>query len=388
MTNLLYLVATVNYFCSHRLDLAKAAKRAGFDVAVATRCLHHQKKIEKAGIQVFPLHYFTRSGIHPWRQYLSLRELYKIYNSFKPDIVHHVAMKPVILGSMIANICKVPRVINALGGLGYLFTDSEPPPFPPFSKGGVYKKILLFLTCYLLKILLNKPNTTVILQNQDDLDTLVHTASLKKEKAVLIPGSGIDLNVFPVKPMPAEPPVIIACVSRMLWDKGIGELVAASKILQTQHTPAKIILYGEPDHENPAAISKAQLQAWHDAGLIIWRGHCENVAKAYADCHIAVLPSYREGLPKSLLEAASCGRAIVTTDVPGCREVVKNGENGLLMPAKESQALAKALTTLVANQDLRNEMSRQGQLHIKANFSNDIIHQKILALYQHETLNR
>lgn len=382
MPKLLYLVATDNYFCSHRLDLAKAAIQAGFEVAVATRCHHHQKDIEDAGIEVFPLRYFTRSGINPWRQFLSLKELYKIYQTYRPDIVHHVAMKPVVLGSIVAWICKVPKVINALGGLGYLFTDSEIPPFPPFSKGGVHKKILHFLTCHLLKILLNRPNTTVILQNQDDIALLIKAASLRREKVVLIPGSGIDLNAFPVKPMPPEPPVIIACVARMLWDKGIGELVDAAKILQTQKASAKIILYGEPDPENPASIPSAQLQIWHNAGLIHWKGHCKDIAKAYAECHIAVLPSYREGLPKSLLEAASCGRAIVTTDVPGCRDVVKEGSNGLLVPAKDSSALAQALMTLIENQDLRNAMGKQGQLRIQTQFSNDIIHQKIIALYQ------
>lgn len=368
MKKILFLVSEDSYFCSHRLNLGRAAQNVGYEVAVATKITKFQKKIQDAGITVFPLKHFTRAGLNPIRQCLLLLELRKIYKTYKPDIVHQVAMKPVILGSLVALWCRVPVIINALGGLGYLF----------ISKRGV----LQVLACRLFSFIFSRRNTKLILQNDDDLKTLMNAGCISDPKKVsIIRGSGIDTKAFPVTPFPPEPPIIIACITRLLWDKGIGELVAAAKILQEKHISAEIRLYGLPDPENPASITRKQVQAWHDAGVINWQGHCDNVAKAYENCHIAVLPSYREGLPKSLLEAASCGRPIVTTDVPGCREVVQEGENGLLVPAKDSAALANALITLSQNKTLRTEMGHAGSIRVEQYFADKHIHEQTLSLY-------
>ncbi len=368
MKKILFLVSEDSYFCSHRLNLGRAAQKAGYEVAVATKITKHQKKIQAAGITIFPLKHFTRAGLNPIRQCLLLLELRKIYKTYKPDIVHQVAMKPVILGSLVALWCRVPVIINALGGLGYLF----------ISKRGVLRA----LTCKLFSFIFSRRNTKLILQNEDDLNTLVKEHCISDLKKIsIIRGAGIDTKAFPLTAFPDEPPVIIACITRLLWDKGIGELVAAAKILQEKNIAAKVILYGLPDPENPASITREQVRKWHDAGVITWQGHCDNVAQAYTNCHIAVLPSYREGLPKTLLEAASCGRPIVTTDVPGCREVVKDGENGLLVPAKDSTALANALITLSQNKTLRTQMGRAGSMRVEHYFADKHIHEQILSLY-------
>lgn len=370
---ILFLVSEDSYFCSHRLNLGLAARKAGFTIAVATQTSSHTKKIEDAGITVFPLKHFTRAGLNPFKQCLLILELLKIYKNYKPDIVHQVAMKPVVLGSLVGLWCRVPKIINALGGLGYLFTE----------KGGVKKAALRFLTCWLFRFIFSRLNTQLILQNQDDLDALIKAQCILDPKKVsIIKGSGIDMDAFPATPFPPEPPVIITCISRLLRDKGIHELVFAAKILQEKNIAAKIILYGMPDPENPTSITQKQIEAWHDAGLIIWKGHCNNVAKAYADCHIAVLPSYREGLPKTLLEAASCERPIVTTDVPGCREVVQEGENGLLVPAKDGEELASALIVLIENKALRLRMGQAGRKRVAEYFSDTLIHKEILKLYR------
>lgn len=375
MRTLLFLIGEDSAFCSHRLNLGKAALKAGFKVAIATRCHHHAEQISNAGIDVFPLQHFTRGGLNPWQQFLSLKELYKIYKHVKPDIVHHVALKPVIFGTLIARLTRVPKIINALGGLGYLF-------IPDQKKSNFKKNALRLLVCQFLKRLFSKPNVTLILQNQDDINSLKKFNCITPStKISLIRGAGVNMVDFPVTPMPPAPPVIIACVSRMLWDKGIGELVKAAKRLREKNISFQILLWGTPDPQNPATITEPELKAWHDSGIIVWKGFCSDVAKAYQECHIAVLPSYREGLPKSLLEAASCARPIITTDVPGCREVVQHNVNGLLVPVRNEKALADALELLIQDEALRLKMGLEGRKRVELYFEESIIHEQTLALY-------
>lgn len=381
MKKLLYLVANDTYFCTHRINLALAAQKAGFTVALATEVSTHQKRIEQLGITVFPLRYFHRSSLNPFKQILGLYEIYKIYKFYKPDVVHQVALKPVVFGTLVANWLKVPKIINALGGLGYLFTDNSNTSSFKACKKSFLRKLVSILLAYIF----SRKNTHLILQNQDDLKTLQDHHVLNNDSTVsIIAGSGIDLNAFPVSPFPPEPPIRIVCVSRMLWDKGIGELVEATQILKTQlasNTPIQVCLYGLPDPQNPASIPQKTLEGWNKSGIVEWKGYSNDTASVYANCHIAVLPSYREGLPKSLLEAASCGRPIVTTDVPGCQDIVKNSKNGFLVPAKDSQALAEALSVPIKNKELRTQMGITGRTIVENTFSEEIIHPMILKLY-------
>lgn len=394
---LLFLVAEDSYFCSHRLNLAMDAKASGFEVAVATRCQTQSpylEKIRKAGIQVFPLKHFKRSKLNPFSQILSLQELIQIYRVFKPTLVHHVAMKPVVLGSVVAAWCKVPYIVNALGGLGYLFIESQNEPLKDLPNNlSLQKKALPRLVLYkkqflkkMVSIVLGKihakSNCRLILQNPDDIDTLLKVTKIDPRKISLIRGAGVDISAFPVVSFPPQPPVIIACVSRMLWDKGIGELIQAVTDIQQKRLPIQVMLYGMPDPENPASISTQQLQSWHDNGLVDWRGHCEDVATAYANCHIAVLPSYREGLPKSLLEAASCGRPIIATDVPGCREIVRQGKNGLLVPPQDAASLVEAIINLATDQILQKKMGEKGRQIVETDFSDKLIHRQTIELYR------
>lgn len=379
---LLFLVAEPGYFCSHRLNLAKAAIKAGYEVALATRIdpkgnldpktEKSIQKIKSAGIHLFPLSQFRRADINPWQQILAYRELVQIYQSFKPDIVHHVALKPVVLGTLVALRCKVKRVINALGGLGFVF-----------SAGGIKKRILRSALIPVLRFLFSRSQSILILQNQDDLDTLVQAGCIQREQVELIRGAGVDIDTFKVSDLPSSPPFIIAAVTRMLWDKGIGELVDAALILKAKQIPAKILLYGTPDPENPRSLQESELQKWHDQGIVEYKGYCEEVPVAYANCHIAVLPSYyREGLPKTLLEAASCGRPIITTDFPGCREAVIHGKNGWLIPPRNSHALADALIELIENESLRHQMGKEGRKLVEENFADHFIHDQTLKLYK------
>jgi glycosyltransferase involved in cell wall biosynthesis len=385
---LLFFISEDSTFCTHRINLAKQAIKAGYQVAIATRCNQYQALIEASGIQVFPLKKSKRASVNPWLQIQSLLELNRIYAEYKPDISHHVAIKPVFLGSIIARVNKVPIVINALGGLGYIFTSSNETKFLKKVKKYLLRRSALLFFHWIF----SNPNSKLILQNPDDITTLVSSGCIKTDKITLIRGAGVDINAFAAKPpLPRQPdqldqqhlkqPIIISCVSRLLWDKGIGELVDAAKIIKAKGVSAKIILYGEPDLENPTSIPLATIQSWHENQIIEWQGHCTDVAKAYAECHIAVLPSYREGLPKTLLEAASTARPIVTTDVPGCKEVVVHQENGLLVPVKNAGALAEALILLCEDAELRQRMGEAGRKRVEQYFADTLIHQQTLDLY-------
>ncbi len=439
---ILYFVAEADYFCSHRLHIAVAALKASYQVALVTRFNTKTEKatgfgskqaLEALGLTVFPLHHFKRGGFNPFHQIRSLLEIYRIYKHYKPDVVHQVALKPVIFGSWMARMCGVPRVINALPGLGYLFTTSmtQLKPSPVTGEGGpaqrgvrvagrcdvfchpdqpssgtachllpqrekdnfystLIKNISKWLVLRIFKTIFSEANSTLILQNTDDQDYLIQQAALRPEQSVIIPGAGVNLDHYNVQPFAPTPPVQIVCMARLLWHKGLGELAEAAKMLKARYntgtrnhnTPIDIVLYGLPDPENPSSIPETTLQHWQATGILRWAGHAEDVASAYASAHIAVLPSYREGLPKSLLEAASCGRPIVTTDVPGCRAVVQDGENGFLVPAHDAEALATALARLIEDPDLRTRMGLAGRKRVEQSFSEQEVQEKTLTLYR------
>lgn len=373
---ILYFVAEADYFCSHRLHIALAALKDSYQVALIARCnTAVQQKLETLGMTVFPLHHFKRGSFNPFNQIRSLLEIYRIYKRYKPYVVHQVALKPVIFGSWMAKWCGIERVVNALPGLGYLFTDASQGP-------KIIKNMSQWLVLKIFKNIFSAPNSMLILQNTDDQDYLIQQGALRPEQSVIIPGAGVDLQHYQVAPFPPTPPVRIVCICRLLWHKGIGELAEAAGLLKAAGHPCEVVLYGVPDPENPSSIPEATLKAWEQTGLLRWAGHCGNVAAAYASAHIAVLPSYREGLPKSLLEAASCGRPIVTTDVPGCRAIVQNGENGFLVPAHDAEALAKALAHLIQNPDLRYSMGLAGRKRVEQSFSEKQVQEKTLILYQ------
>ena len=304
---LLYVVSEDWYFCSHRLALACAARDQGFEVTVATRVSAHGDVIQKLGLKLYPLHHMKRGSLNPWHDLRALFELWRIYRNVKPDVVHHVAMKPVIYGSIIATLTRVPKVINAFGGMGYLFTSRH---------GGA--RILQAIITFVTKRLFNRAQQTLIVQNQDDYDLWTNQLRLPQDKVALIRGSGVDIKQYHPSSKPPslkpEPEITIVCAARMLWDKGIGDLVEAANLIRAQKVKAKIILCGPLDRENPSAIPEARLAQWQRDGVIEWSGPVKDMAQRYHNAHIAVLPSYREGMPKSLLEAAACGLPIVTTD--------------------------------------------------------------------------
>ena len=360
---LLYLVTEDWYFCSHRLPLAIAARQSGFDVAVVTRVCEHGKLIEDAGLRLIPFE-ISRRGMNPLRELPTVLRLAALYRREKPDLVHHVAMKPVLYGSLAARLANVKHVVNAIAGLGWLYTS-----------GDRSKKIIRALVRGLFRWALK--GSEIIVQNPDDMNQL---KAMGLEQLHLIRGAGVDTQSFRPCDEPPDPPCVML-VSRMLWDKGVGEFVAAARLLKREGIVGRFVLVGGFDPGNPAAIPESQLRSWNDEGVVEWWGQRADMANVLAQAHIACLPSYREGLPKSLLEAAACGLPIVTTDAPGCREVVENDVNGLLVPVKDCSALAGAIKKLILDPELRRRMGTASRDKAVKEFSQDHIIEQTLNVY-------
>lgn len=363
----LILVAEDSYFLSHRLPIAHALREAGCKVFVACSMSKWSERIRSEGFQTIHIP-FDRAGTNPLRDLGTLLHIIAAYREIRPDIVHHVAVKPVLYGSLAAKITGVPKTINALAGLGFLFIESGPKA-----------SMMRWIFSTVLRAVGNSSNTRIIVQNEDDAEVFV-SLGFNSERIILIPGSGVDTTAFPETAPPKASPIIAVCVSRMLWDKGIGELVAAARILKKEKVDLRIRLVGGTD-ANPSSIKVDQLTAWHKEGVVEFVGPSNSIAKEYSQAHIAVLPSYREGMPKSLLEAASCARPIVSTDVPGCRDVCRNGENGLLVPPKDAAALAEALAFLSQNEEKRRNFGRASRKLVEAHFSQEKIVEKTLDTY-------
>jgi glycosyltransferase involved in cell wall biosynthesis len=365
---LLYLVTEDWYFCSHRLPIARAARDAGYEVLVATRVDRHGDAIRREGFELLPLN-LRRREMRPWRELGALAEIVRLYRRVRPHIVHHVAMKPVVYGSIAARLAGVPVVINALAGLGFVFASST-------RRARILRPFLKLA----LRGLVAGGGCQAVVQNPDD-EKLMQGIGVSGERITVIRGSGVDPTAF--RPMP-EPggDVVVTMVSRMLWDKGVGELVEAARQLRDGVHRLRVQLVGPSDPENPAAIPEITLRNWEREGVVQWLGQRDDVAELWARSHIAVLPSYREGLPKALLEAAACGRPMVATDVPGCREIVIDGETGLLVPARDSASLAQALARLAADAALRKHMGDAARRRVVDHFSQERVAAETLELYQ------
>lgn len=368
MPKILFLVTEDWYFVSHRLDLARQVRDAGYEVVVATRVGSEGERLRAEGFKVIPIG-MIRQSRHIAKEWRAVLELVRIYREERPDIVHHVALKPILYGSIASWIVGIHRVVNAVAGMGFVFTSRT------------WKaRLLRPLVVVGMKMLLSGKGHWIIVQNRDDWQMFRRMGISDGSRLVLIRGSGIDVNDFRPLPEP-DGDVTIAIVSRMLWDKGVHKLVEAFTLLRRQGEPLRLILAGEPDWGNPAAVPEARLREWQAQDGIDWRGHVEDVREVWRTAHIACLPSRREGLPRSLLEAAACGRPMVATDVPGCRELVQDGENGLLVPAGNVNALADALRLLAHDPERRARLGRRGREIIETEFSSTLVIRKHLDLY-------
>ncbi|WP_374522362.1 glycosyltransferase family 4 protein [Hydrogenophaga sp.] len=366
---LLFFVTVDWFFCSHFIERAKAARRAGYDVIVLTRVDRHRSVIEEAGLRLIPLA-IDRRSLNPLEAFKTLVQLIYVFRRERPDVLHQIALKPILLGGLAARLTGIRRVVNAVVGGGYVFTSTSP-----------LMRAIRPLMRLALKLLLNPPGSSVVFENRDDLSSFVRSHLVRAEDAVLIRGAGVDGDLYQPHPVSRTTPLVIV-TARLLWDKGLGEFVAAARLLRAQGIQARFALVGDLDADNRASIDPAVLDEWKAEGVVELWGFRRDMPQVLAEADIVCLPSYREGLPKALLEAMAAGLPCVTTDVPGCREAVRDGENGWLVPPRDSKALAQALRLLIENPDLRNQMGQRGREMVLAEFASPIICRQTLQVYE------
>jgi glycosyltransferase involved in cell wall biosynthesis len=365
---ILYLVSEDWFFVSHRLPMARAAKIAGYDVHVAARVGGCADKISSEGFSLHPIQW-RRGSMNPFRLMAAVAETRRLYRRVAPDLVHHVALLPIVVGSLAAFGLRV-CVLNAFTGLGFTFA----------SKTARARLLRLFAGVF-LGWLLKRCNCTVLVQNPDDR-AVITRLGVPQDRIAMIAGSGVDVDAFTPLPEPADSVVTVAFVSRLLDGKGVRALVRAHEILTGRGVPIRLLLAGAPDALNPTSIPNDLLDAWRKIPNLVLLGHVDDVRDVWRQAHIAALPSRGgEGIPMSLLEAAACGRPLVATDVPGCREVARHGVTGLLVPPDDPAALASAIETLVNDSAMRLRFGRAGRQLVVDEFSSKRIAQEIVALY-------
>jgi glycosyltransferase involved in cell wall biosynthesis len=367
---IIFVVNDPAFFLSHRVVLATAAQNQGFDVHVATANGEAVEKILSLGFVHHELP-FKRSGTNPFYEAYLLYALYRLYRKVQPSLVHHVTIKPVLYGSIASRLAYVPAVVNAISGFGYVFSSTG---FKPF--------LLRLPVKILYKIALSHKNNIVIVQNSHDYEVVIRFNWVAQNRVRIIRGAGVDLNTF--KPI-AEPPgeIVVVLASRMLWDKGVGIFVDAARTLHEKGIEARFVLVGSPDTGNPKSVTEDQIRNWVNQSIIEWWGYRDDMAIIFNQSHIVTLPTYYgEGVPKVLIEAAASGRPIVATEIPGCREVVQHDYNGILVPIKNSNALAEALQRLIENPALRLEMGANGRRLAEKDFAVESVVDQTMNIYR------
>jgi len=366
---LLFLVTEDWYFVSHRLALAVAARERGFDVAVATRVRDAGQTIRDAGLRLIPID-FERASLAPLDEAKTLRQIVSLYRREAPDIVHHVALKPVLYGSIAARLAGTPGIVNAIMGLGYVFSSRS-----------AKARILRPVVERILRSALSRPGSRTIVQNADDLAFLDRRGIASPGSIRLIPGSGVDVDLYAPEPPPDGIPTIIL-PARLIRPKGIMEFAEAARLIHAKGHRARFVLCGAPDPSNPASLSEAEIGALVESGIVEHWGHRADMPAVLKGATAVCLPTYYgEGVPKSLIEAAASGRAIITTDMPGCRDIVKHGVNGWLVPPRDVPALADALTDAITQPELTRRYGAQGRDMVRTGFSLDEIVRQTLAVY-------
>lgn len=355
------------YLYNFRLPLARALKAQGEDVVLVSPPGPYGVKLEQAGFRwiSFPL---SRRGVNPIHEIRTIVRLEKLYQDEKPDLVHHFTIKCVIYGSIAAHLAKVPQIINSITGLGFVFVSD---------KAGVH--FLRWLVKWFYRLVLR--GTRVIFQNEEDRELFQQLKLVQSEQTALVRGSGVSLERFNYSPEPDGIPLVVLS-GRMLFSKGVKEYVEAARILHQEGVQVRLALVGNIDLDNPDGISEKQILDWQSEGCVEWWGWNEHIDEVFKQANIVCLPSYREGLPKALIEAMACGRAVVATDVPGCNDVVENELNGLLVPLYDSKALAIALRKLIINPGLRVKMGKAGRKIVEEKFSERQVIEETIRVYR------
>lgn len=367
---ILFLVPDDVTFLIQRLVMAQGAQKAGYDVHVASEDTGVSDKVRELGFTFHKLD-LNRGGLNPFADFKPFIKLVLFLAKERPDILQCVSIKPVLYGATAGTIVGLKRIVCLVNGLGYAFEGK-----------GFKGKVVFTIAKALYRNALALPGIRVVFQNPDDRDYFVNKKLVDENKTILIRGSGVNMEKFSPTPQPENAKPVVLFVGRLLWSKGIQDLIDAATNLKNEKIDFILKIVGQPDDRNPEAVPKEYLQELHDKGILEWLGRQTDMPKFYRESDIVVLPtSYREGLPLTLLEAASTGRALVATDVAGCREAVQNGVNGFLVPPSNSRELTNALRTLILDRDLRKKFGEAGSRLVLEEFSSDIIQRKLNNVY-------
>jgi glycosyltransferase involved in cell wall biosynthesis len=368
---LLFVVTEDWYFMSHRIGLARRALAAGWRVVVAARESDRGAALRAEGVEFIALP-FERALTYPWRDARLLWALRGVIRKLAPDLVHLVSLKPILLGGLALGLtpARCPAVL-AFTGLGYIFS----------SRAGL-ARLLKPLVVRLLGAVARREGAWVLAQNEDDLALLCAQGIAQRTRASIIAGAGLDLNEFPATPLPPRSSALVILPARVLRDKGVYEFVAAAERVRALHPEVRFALVGAHDMANPGAVDGRDLTRWVESGAVEWWGHRRDMAAVYAEAYIVCLPSYREGLPRVLLEAAACARPLVATDVPGCREICIDGETGLRVPSHAVDELAEALLRMLDDAPLARACAQAARAKVEREFTLERIADETLALYQ------
>ncbi len=366
---LLFVVNDFGFFLSHRLEIGRRAAEMGYEVFVAAPG-EPPSELAKCGLRSESIT-LSRRGANPFAELVTLAGFVNLFHRVEPDLVHLVTIKPVLYGGIAARIARVPAVVSSISGLGTVF-----------SSDAVWAAFFRRLAKGMYRLALGHKNQRVILQNSDDREVLISGAGLHQKKTVLLRGSGVLLEQYPLRDETGSVP-IVAFAARLLWSKGVGVFIDAARILAERGVKARFWLIGDPDPGNPSSVPIEDLENWRAEGLVEILGFRTDVPELYAQSHIVTLPSfYGEGLPKTLIEAAACGRVVVTTDMPGCRDAIEPNVSGLLVPPRNAVALADALERLIGNAALRQAMGRAGRALAEREFGIEEVVAAHLGIYR------
>lgn len=368
----IFFANTEWYLYNFRLPLAKYLRDQGLEVVMLSPPGRYGPLLEREGFRWIPLD-MQRRSLNPARELALIRRLSAVYRAEKPDIVHHFTIKCVVYGSLIAGWHRIRYRVNAVTGLGFVFSDHR-----------FTTRLLRPVVRGLMRAALAGGHSRLILQNVDDVAAFTSAGLVTPARMHLIRGSGIDTERFRPSDTRARAaaPMRVLLASRLLWDKGVREYVEAARRVRGQTASVEFLLAGTPDDGNPASVPAAQVEGWQREGAVTYLGHIADMPGLLKEIDVVVLPSYREGAPRSLLEAAACGLPIVTTDVPGCREVVQDGVNGILVPPRDAAALAAAILRLYEHPDQRARMGRAGRETALKEFDQRRVLQETFAVYR------
>lgn len=375
---LLFVVNEPYFFVSHRLPLAMGAMREGYQLHVAApdenvwapSGFDTQAFFEEHGITFHEIP-LSRRGMNVFQEIATLFSLYRLYRRLQPDIVHHITAKAILYGGIAARLARVPASVAAFSGLGHYFIDRS-----------LFARVVRHMLVHGYRFVLRHPNSWAIFQNPDDGGMLLNYGVVREGRTIVTRGSGVPLETFAEAP-PSDGPPLVVLPARLIWEKGVAEFVEVARQLKGSDIDARFALVGNTHPSNPRAVPERQLQAWQDEGTVEWWGRREDMPAVFAAAKIVCLPStYGEGVPKALMEAAASGRAVVTYDLPGCREAVTNGVTGLLVPAGDLDALADAIKTLLTDDKLCQEMGHAGRRLAEAEFGVGRVVEQTMEIYR------